>query len=275
MTSPKSLVQARFCMAREQEVLVGNKLNISQQHATTATWANQTLGCIHGDITCRNRDDRDVIIPLYSVLDRPHMDLCVHLCFPQLKKKNKQKTHVDRLERIQRRVTKINKVPENLPYEERLKETSLFTLEKAQEALHHNIPLLKGWLQRWQRFSLQKDPQRATSTSCTQEMFHLYKRKKMFPVRTTLNKLPRDMAGSPPLAAFKMWLDRVLHNIVQAPSSHRKLDLMIFSVPFQPVLLMILWFTKRSTYSGIQGRLYDPRIYTSEARWKHWNIIKF
>jgi len=52
---------------------------------------------------------------------------------------------VDRLERVQRRATKMIKGLDNLPYEERQKALGLFSLEKAQGNL--SITKLQGWLQ--------------------------------------------------------------------------------------------------------------------------------
>jgi len=193
-------------------VPVDEKLNMSQQSALAAQKANCILGCIKRSVASRSRE---VILPLYSALMRPHLEHCVQLWGPQ------QKKDMDVLEQAQRRVMKMIRGLEYLSYKDRLRKLGLFSLEKRRLRGDHRAAfqyLKEAYRKNGEGLFTRVCSDRTRGNGCKlkEGRFRLDIRKNFFTMRVVKpwHRLPRESVAASSLEVFRAKLDGALSNLV-------------------------------------------------------------
>ncbi|PKU41818.1 hypothetical protein llap_7870 [Limosa lapponica baueri] len=158
---------------------------------------------------------REVTLPLYSALVRPHLEYCIQLWSPQHKK------DVKLLEQVQRRATKMIRGLENLSYEDRLRELGLFSLEKKRLRgdLITAFQYLKGVYKKTGEGLFTRacsDRMKGIGFKLEEGRYILGIRKKFFTMGVARHNkmLPREAVNAPSLEVFKAKLDGALSNLV-------------------------------------------------------------
>jgi len=168
---------------RDLGVQVDDRLTMSQQCPLIAKQANGILGCIKKSVASRSRE---VLLPLYTALGRPHLEYCVQFWAPHFKQDE------ELLERVQWKATKMIIGLEHLSGEERLRELGWFSLKKRKLRgdLRNAYKYLKGThLQKGQEdgaklFSVvPSDRTRGSRHILKHRKFRLNMRKNFFPLR--------------------------------------------------------------------------------------------
>ena len=102
-------------------VLISDDLKTTKQSIESVNKANKILGLIGRTLDLKSETS---ILTLYSTLVRPHLEYCVQFWSPSLRK------DIDRIEKVQRRATKMIPRLRSKPYEDRLAHLNLYSLSK-------------------------------------------------------------------------------------------------------------------------------------------------
>ena len=188
-------------------VWVTSNFKAADQVASAAAAANSMLWMIRKAFTCL---DEKTFPPLYKALVRPRMEHAVQAWSPYLRK------DIDRLERVQRRGTKLIPSLAALTYEERLKRLNLTSLEDRRRRgdMIETFKILKG-IDKIEDNFLERDKNPRTRGNALKltKTHHRTQRRLMFfssRIVNHWNELPDWVVQSPSTTAFKNRYDKYI-----------------------------------------------------------------
>ena len=107
-------------LVRYLGVVVTEDFKMSRRCLTASSKANRMLGYIRKSITSKSKE---IILPLYRGLVRPHLEYAVQFWSPFLKK------DIELLDRVQHRATKMIHGFSGMDYGDRLGALNMYSLE--------------------------------------------------------------------------------------------------------------------------------------------------
>ena len=103
----------------DRGIIITKDLKCQQQTEKSCKMAHRVLWFISGNIRYKNKE---LILPLYKSLDRPHLEHAVQFWSPHLR------SDIDKLEKKQRRATKMIPEIRNHSYHQRIQDLDLIGL---------------------------------------------------------------------------------------------------------------------------------------------------
>ena len=191
-------------------ILISSDLKPSKHCSEVVKKANKLVG-FFGRVF-ENKSEK-IMLKLYNSLVRPHLEYCVQFWSPYYQK------DINKLERVQRRLTKMIPRLRNMPYEERLKSLNLFPLSKRRMRgdLIEVFKMFKGFnnVNVDNYFSLDRSNRRRHHDfKIIGKRFSSHESKYFFfnRVVNVWNSLPSAVVESNSLAIFKNRLDKYMNS---------------------------------------------------------------
>ena len=192
---------------RDLGILVSKDLKWEHQVNASYAKANRMLGLISRNFTYRSKE---IMLPLYKSLVRPHLEHAVQLWSPHLQR------DINKLERIQHRATKLIPELKQLPYERRLGELNLITLRQRRlrgrlietyKYLHEFVDV--DYTTVYERNDRQNGDRNNNGQKLFVKRAETDVRHKFFPLNIvgTWNRLPREVVEAESVNSFKNRLD--------------------------------------------------------------------
>ena len=186
-------------------IIISNDLKNGKQCTEAAKKANQMLGMINRTMVHKTRRN---MVALYNAFVRPHLEYAVQFWSPYLRK------DITKLEKVQRRATKLIPALRNKSYEDRLADLKLFSLEKRRV----RNDMIEVWkiitghenIDRNSLFELEENGiTRNNGYKIVGKRFQSEIAKNWFTYRVVneWNRLPNLVVGSKSLVTFKKRLD--------------------------------------------------------------------
>ena len=201
-------------------VIITADLKVAEQVTKAAAAANSMLGRVRRTFTYM---DKGMFLPIYKTLVRPHMEYAIQAWSPYLQK------DISKLEKVQRRATKLVPGLADLPYPDRLAQLQLTTLEERRirgdmievYKLIHGLDKVNAG-EEFLKMEIGTNRQRTRGHpfKLQKPRHRLHRRNKFFSTRVVdhWNQLPEHVVLSKNVNTFKGRYDKHMNQILRRGS---------------------------------------------------------
>ena len=210
--------------SKDLGVVIDNKLKFSKQALLSRNKANKMVGFMKHNVMYKSKE---VVTSLTNAYVRPHLEYCQQACG------HVNKGDMNMLEAVQRRATKLIPSINKLPYEQRLTELNLFSMER--RFIRGDLIQVFKIVNKLDNldfntfFTYNLRSSRGHNKQFKKQSFRTNIRKFTFSQRVVdaWNALPQEAIDSESLNVFKSRLDKFTDTLIREDSRKKNLFLHI------------------------------------------------